>query len=119
LWFIAEIRIDKVYEIEWSIQQEDIHHIKWHTDYDTCYMIHYDDHLDEFSIKDPAKQIVKWEIAVDEEIDKRVDRLGLSADFNTIQCYCIWTLLLIEFELDMKQIYSDIMFFKHFSTLFY
>jgi hypothetical protein len=35
-------------------------------------MIHHNDHLDEFVVKEPAKQIVKWITVVDEEFDKRV-----------------------------------------------
>jgi hypothetical protein len=66
-----------------------VHHSEWHAEYDTCYMTHSNDRLDEFAIKDPDKQIVKWIIVVDEEFDNKVERLGLEYEFDTTECHCI------------------------------
>ncbi|CAF1608050.1 unnamed protein product [Rotaria magnacalcarata] len=38
-------------------------------EYDTCYMIHDAETRDEFAIKDPERQIVKWVIVVEKEFD--------------------------------------------------
>ena len=92
-WFIAEIRMGKVYAIEKRLiditpgnmsYNVGLHRFvssgEWHTEYDTCYCIHQNDNLDEFCIKDPQTQIIRWVIVIEEEHDPKVKKLGLDID---------------------------------------
>ena len=99
-WIIVEVRMGKVYEISRNLidsshasfnskEYDFVHHTKWQEEYDTCYMIHDDERKDEFAIKDPERQIVKWVMVVDSEFDKKVERYELDKEFDTTRCYCI------------------------------
>lgn len=61
----------------------------WHKDYDTCYMNHEDDRKDEFRIKDPENQIIKWVIVVDRIYDEKVARYGMDTELDETVCWCI------------------------------
>ena len=97
---IAEIRMGKVYEVERNVItkghprfDKDIydyaHHSKWHADYDTCYMIQNEEMKDEFAIKDPESQIVKWVIVIEPGFDSKVEKYGLLTEFEQTRCRCI------------------------------
>ena len=97
---IAEIRMGKVYEVERNqIDRKHakfdekiydyVHHSKWKTDYDTCYMIHQQDKKDEFAIRDAQKQIVKWIMVIEQDYDPKVERFGLLTEFDSTECGCI------------------------------
>lgn len=99
-WIIVEVRMGKVYEV--SRNKIDPKHpmydpnvyeyvtkSKWKQDYDTCYMLHDDERRDEFAIKDPHKQIVKWVMVIDEQFDRKVKLYGLDEEFQSTRCYCI------------------------------
>lgn len=62
---------------------------KWHEEYDTCYMNHEIENKDEFCIKDPEKQIIKWVVVVDQASDPKVGQYGLDTEFDSTRCYCI------------------------------
>jgi hypothetical protein len=94
---IAEIRMGKVYEVEREVitkghprfdhqEYHYVHHSKWQADYDTCYMLQVPESNDEFAIKDPASQIVKWVIFIDQEFDPKVERYGLRTEFDSTKC---------------------------------
>jgi hypothetical protein len=97
---IAEIRMGKVKEIEREVitkghprldpkEYDYVHHSKWQADYDTCYMLQHPESTDEFAIKNPEKQIVKWVIVIDEDFDPKVERFGLLTEFDSTKCGCI------------------------------
>ena len=97
---IAEIRMGKVYEVEKGAidkknpkfdpkTYEYVHRGHWQNDYDTCYMIHDADCLDEFAIKDATKQIVKWVIVIEKGFDPKVERFEMDTEFNSTKCGCI------------------------------
>ena len=97
---IAEIRMGQVYEVEREVIDKNhprfdpdkydyAHHSKWKTDYDTCYMLQNPESRDEFAIKDPVKQIVKWVIVIEQEFDPKVEKYGLLTEFDTTKCGCI------------------------------
>jgi hypothetical protein len=99
---IAEIRMGNVYEFHkksiWPVEKNPdydrgLHNFvkssAWHEDYDTCYMNHEYDNLDEFCIKDPKKQIIKWVAVIDKEHDKKVAQYGLDTEFELTKCYCV------------------------------
>ena len=70
--------------------QEFVTSSAWHKDYDTCYMNHNEDESkDEFCIKDPKTQVIKWIVLVDKEYDTKVAAYGLDKEFGTTQCYCV------------------------------
>ena len=97
---IVEIRMGKVYVVEQTAITKKhskfdqkifdyVHHGAWQADYQTCYMIHELDHRDEFAIRDPKTQIVKWVIVVNQEFDPKVEKYKLPTEFNTTRCFCI------------------------------
>jgi hypothetical protein len=97
---IAEIRMGKVYEIEREVitkghprldpkEYDYVHHSKWKADYDTCYMLQNPENRDEFAIKDPEKQIVKWIVVIEEGFDPKVEKYGFITEFDSTVCNCI------------------------------
>ncbi|CAF4556432.1 unnamed protein product, partial [Rotaria sp. Silwood2] len=99
-YIIAEIRMGKVYEVHRNLIHKKhtlfnrqvydfVHRSKWQHDYDTCYMIHEHDDRDEFAIKDPERQIVKWVIVVERPFDYKVARYQLDTEFDSTKCGCI------------------------------
>ncbi len=100
---IAEIRMGNVFEFhKQSIDttdlrnpyyDRDLHNIislsAWHKDYDTCYMNHNDESKDEFCIKDPEKQIIKWVVVVEKIHDVKVTEYGMDTEFDETECCCI------------------------------
>ncbi|CAF1046069.1 unnamed protein product [Didymodactylos carnosus] len=99
-WIVAEIRMGRVFEIErplimggsqtYDAEKADFVRLSaWHTEYDTCYLVHNEDNRDEFCIKDPATQIIKWTIVVQKEFDSKVASYGLDTEFDSTECYCI------------------------------
>ncbi|CAF1091682.1 unnamed protein product [Adineta ricciae] len=62
---------------------------KWHAKYDTCYMNHDDESKDEFCIKDPESQILKWVVVIEKEYDTKVKEYGLDTEFDSTVCYCV------------------------------
>jgi len=88
-WIIAEIRMGDVYVTKrQSIDPNFVTNGAWRDQYDTCYCVHPDDNLDEFCIKDPKKQIVKWVIVIKEEHDPKVKKLGLDTEFDSTAYGC-------------------------------
>ena len=99
-WIVAEIRMGKVYEIEKphimpGHSRYDhqlavfVRSSQWHGEYDTCYLIHDQDRLNEFCIKDPEIQIIKWTIVIEKEFDNKVSQYGLDTEFNSTKWCCI------------------------------
>lgn len=97
---ITEIRMGKVYEVEREVITRGhsrfnaeifnyAHYGHWRDEYDTCYMIQSDDCMDEFAIKDPVTQIIKWAIVIEEGFDPKVERYELSTEFDSTKCGCI------------------------------
>jgi hypothetical protein len=97
---VAEIRMGKVYEIEREVitknhprldpkEYDYVHHSKWQADYDTCYMLQIPESTDEFAIKDPEKQIVKWVIVIEEGFDPKVEKYEFLTEFDSTECNCI------------------------------
>lgn len=62
---------------------------EWHAKYDTCYLIHGNDNLDEFCIKDPDKQIIKWVVILEKPFDKKVELYEMDIEFDSTKCGCI------------------------------
>ncbi|UJR07833.1 hypothetical protein I4U23_012116 [Adineta vaga] len=62
---------------------------EWTEEYDTCYMNHPDESKDEFCIKNPKKQILKWIVLIDEEHDTKVKKYGLDTEFDSTICQCV------------------------------
>jgi len=100
-WFIAEIDMGNVYVTEKRFYDKTsgnpyynagIHRFvgdgEWHAEYDTCYSIHADDNLDEFCIKNPAKQILRWVIVIEHPFDRKVELYGLDTEFDSTACGC-------------------------------
>ena len=97
---IVEIRMGKVYVVDQKVITRKhhkfdqnifdyVHHGAWQKDYHTCYMIHEQDHRDEFAIRDAKSQIVKWVIVVNEEFDPKVEKYQLPTEFDSTRCWCI------------------------------
>ena len=100
---IAEIRMGRVFQVEKQsiyvtannpYYNRDLHdfvrHSLWHDEYDTCYLNHnFDQSKDEFCIKDPVKQIIRWIVVIHEQYDAKVRHYGLDTEFNSTQCSCI------------------------------
>ena len=99
---IAEVRMGKVLEIQkhqvyWTRNSvtydanlvDFVLSSKWHADYDTCYLNHDKENKDEFCIKDPVKQIIKWVVVVDKSYDKKVEQDGLDTEFDSTACFCV------------------------------
>ncbi len=99
---IAEIRMGKVYQFE---KQSVIRHVnnpyydprlhefvrssQWHDEYDTCYLNHDNESKDEFCIKDPVNQIIRWIVVIHDPYDAKVKQYGLDTEFNSTLCSCI------------------------------
>lgn len=62
--------------------------LDWHEEYDTCYYNHPDENRDEFVIKDPDSQIVKWVVLVDQPFDPKVQAYGLDTEYQNTGCGC-------------------------------
>jgi hypothetical protein len=99
-YIIAEIRMGKVYEVDREVLMKGnsryndkiyqfAHEGQWKKEYDTCYLIQESENKDEFAIKDPAKQIVKWVVIIEEKFDKKVEEYGLATEFDTTWAGCI------------------------------
>lgn len=102
-YIIAEIRMGRVYEfnrelayITSGFKRPDNNELetfvkcsKWHADYDTCYMNHPDETKDEFCIKDPHKQIIKWVVVIEKGHDTKVEEYELDTEFDSTKCFCI------------------------------
>lgn len=52
-------------------------------------MLQNPENKDEFAIKDPAKQIVRWVIVIEEDFDPKVEKYGLLTEFDSTKCGCI------------------------------
>ncbi|CAF4810978.1 unnamed protein product, partial [Rotaria sp. Silwood1] len=88
-WIIAEVNMGKVLVVHRHSRDQDIARTgEWHAEYDTCYCIHPDDNLDEFCIKDPTTQIVRWVTVIEENDDPNVKQLGLDNEFESTKCGC-------------------------------
>ena len=101
-YIVAEIKMGKVYEFDKQViydvppgsrRDHEIYDIvrnsKWHEDYDTCYMNHPNEARDEFCIKDPHNQILKWVVVVDQKHDYKVAEYGLNHEFDSTKCFCV------------------------------
>ncbi|CAF4066407.1 unnamed protein product, partial [Rotaria sp. Silwood1] len=101
-WIIAEIRMGKVFEINKKQiyprfnnphYNANLHHFVqsggWHKEYDTCYLNHEMDRKDEFCIKNPQEQIIKWVIVIERQNDAKVSQYGLDTEFDSTKCGCI------------------------------
>jgi hypothetical protein len=99
---IAEIRMGKVFEFNkneiYPIGRSNsfdkkkhsyVRNSEWQNEYDTCYMNHETDNKDEFCIKDPRKQIIKWVVVVDRQYDPKVVQYGLDTEFDSTKCNCV------------------------------
>ena len=97
---VVEIRMGKVYEVEREVITrghkkfnaeifEFVHRGHWQKEYDTCYMIQDSESRDEFAIKDPALQILKWVVIIEEPFDSKVEAYGLLTEFDSTKCHCI------------------------------
>lgn len=89
-WIIAEIRMGKVFEVHRGrIDSNTVSSGAWHSKFDTCYCSHPNDNLDEFCIKDPDKQIIRWVMVIEKEYDPKVEKLGLDTEFDSTQFICV------------------------------
>lgn len=101
-YIIAEIRMGKVFEFDKdevypnpgtrhpNMQLRNfITSSEWQQNYDTCYMNHQANSKDEFCIKNPKKQIIKWVVVIEEQYDGKVSSYGLDSEFDSTQCLCI------------------------------
>ena len=99
---IAEVRMGRVFEFDKHTvfrtekttgldrkKHQFIRSSEWHAEYDTCYMNHDNESKDEFCIKDPAKQIVKWVVVIDRAHDEKVEKYGLDTEFDSTKCFCV------------------------------
>lgn len=96
---IAEIHMGKVYEIEREVKTKTharfdtaqyayVHYGKWQEDYDTCYMVQEHKNREEFAIKNPASQIIKWAIVIERPHDHKVAKYQLDTEFDSPLCDC-------------------------------
>jgi hypothetical protein len=53
---------------------------EWSTEYDTCYFKHHTGSKDEFCIKDPAKQILRWVIVIEAPHDRKLSAYVLDTE---------------------------------------
>jgi hypothetical protein len=94
-WFVAEISMGKVFMVnEHSIRkypnnkrfdanlERFVRNGDWSTEYDTCYFKHHTESKDEFCIKDPANQILRWVVVIEEPYDKKLDLYGLANELD-------------------------------------
>ena len=97
---VVEIRMGKVYEVAREVITrghasfdakifEFVHRGHWQEEYDTCYMIQQSESSDEFAIKDPASQIIKWVVIIEEPFDSKVEKYGLATEFDSTKFHCI------------------------------
>jgi hypothetical protein len=100
-WFVAEILMGKVYPINsYSIRShpnntrfnpdlcEYVKEGKWSDEFDTCYYRHHKDVRDEFCIKDPNKQILKWIVIIEAPYDRKLSSYGLDAELKSGRYGC-------------------------------
>jgi hypothetical protein len=100
-WFVAEISMGKVFLVDdYSIRkfpnnkrfnadlERFIRNGDWSAQYDTCYFKHYIDSRDEFCIKDPAKQILRWVIVIETPYDRKISLYGLDYELNSAAFGC-------------------------------
>lgn len=88
-WIIAEVHMGKVLEVRrHSSEQTKASEGKWHDQYDTCYCTHSDNNLDEFCIKNPETQIIRWITVIEKEHDPKVEKLGLDNEFESTAYGC-------------------------------
>lgn len=65
-----------------------VHYGKWQEDYDTCYMVQEHKNREEFAIKNPASQIIKWAIVIERPHDHKVAKYQLDTEFDSPLCDC-------------------------------
>jgi hypothetical protein len=100
-WFVAEIRMGEVFQVEeHSIRsftknthfdhdlQRYVVNGNWHGNYDTCYFNHHVPSRDEFCIKDPAVQILRWVVVIETPHDKKIAAYGLNEELYARACGC-------------------------------
>ncbi|CAF2804844.1 unnamed protein product [Rotaria sp. Silwood2] len=97
-WFVAKISMGKVFEVdEDSIRSRSNNNVEpvlqpfvqngeWHAEYDTCYFKHHIESKDEFCIKDPEKQILKWVVVIEPPHDRKISAYGLDTELNSGPC---------------------------------
>ena len=98
-WFVAEIKMGKVFIVnDYSIRRSadnpaynaELHHFvqsgEWQENYDTCYFQHQYDSRDEFCVKDPANQIIRWVIVIEPAHDEKLSRYGLEEELSSGVC---------------------------------
>lgn len=101
-WFVAEIVMGTVYQVEQDlIRRQDnnpyyepaLHQYvangNWSHDCDTCYFKHTDESKDEFCIKDPATQIRRWILVIEDPYDRKLFLYGLHEELSSSLCGCI------------------------------
>lgn len=99
---VAEIKMGKVFEFNKTTiydvprgERRDkktydmVTNSKWQDDFDTCYMNHREEEKDEFCIKDPRKQVLKWVVVVNKGNDPKVADYGLDTEFDSTRCFCV------------------------------
>jgi hypothetical protein len=100
-WFVAEIFMGKVFSVEeTSIRsypsntlfdpnlKRSISNGDWQQEYDTCYFKHSTESKDEFCIKDPEKQIIRWVVVIEAPHDKKIASYGLDVELEAGPCGC-------------------------------
>jgi hypothetical protein len=98
-WFVAEISMGNVYPVEeHSIRsyagntmydndlRQSVTKGEWSNNHDTCYFKHSIDSKDEFCIKDPKKQILRWVVVIETPYDKNIDAYGLDKELGSGSC---------------------------------
>lgn len=100
-YFVVEVRMRRVFVVnkldilnrKTTETNEDLGNFVrrsgWHDQYDTCYLNHSDEKLDEFCIKDPESQIIKWIAVVEKGQDKNIESFGLDKELDSTRCGCI------------------------------
>lgn len=101
-WFVAEIRMGNVFEVDESLIRQTpnnssydydlhryVHDGEWSKKYDTCYFRHSTESKDEYCIKDPATQILRWVVVVEAPHDRKIYSYGLATEINSAACGCI------------------------------
>jgi hypothetical protein len=100
-WFVVEISMGKVFSVEeTSIRtypsstlfnpdlKRFVSNGDWHQEYDTCYFKHSTESKDEFCIKDPEKQIIRWVVVIEAPHDKKIASYGLDVELEAGPCGC-------------------------------